>query len=168
MGAGSRTNANVTLIITNWYFMRIVIMWLPQLLSTWLAASLTSSLAGAMPVSRSTIAAAASLATPCTFAMAADRVAAMVFIRFGDATGELCVHFFAARLSGCRRLFVCFIGQCLRTCAGIRQCLFTGQDGGVGLVLAALRFRKIGFDAFAALLQNRADQRQRYPRHQQI
>jgi len=42
------------------------------------------------------------------------------------------------------------------------------QDGGVGLVLAALRFRKIGFDAFAALLQNRADPGQRHPRHQQI
>src|SRR5262245_46778290 len=79
MGAGSRTNANVTPSITTMDFMELVINWLPQRLSTLLTASLTSSLAGAMPVSRSTIAAAASLATPCTFAMAADRVAAMVF-----------------------------------------------------------------------------------------
>src|SRR5262245_16278675 len=51
----------------------------PQRLSTLLTALATSSLAGAMPVSRSTIAGAVSLAILCTFAIAAERVAAMVF-----------------------------------------------------------------------------------------
>src|SRR5215470_3595032 len=52
---------------------------LSQRLSTLLTASVTSWAAGAVPVSRSTIAAAASLAMPRTFAMAADRVVAIVF-----------------------------------------------------------------------------------------
>src|SRR5712691_7131437 len=52
---------------------------LSQRLSALLTASPTSWAAGAIPVSRSTIAAAASLAMPPTFTMAADRVAAMVF-----------------------------------------------------------------------------------------
>src|SRR5262245_36232726 len=51
----------------------------PQRLSTLLTAWATSSLAGATPVSRSTIAGTVSLAILCTFAIAADRVAAMVF-----------------------------------------------------------------------------------------
>src|SRR5262249_31970765 len=53
--------------------------WLPQRLSALLMASATSSPAGAMPVSRSTIAPAASPAMLRTFPIAADRVPAMVF-----------------------------------------------------------------------------------------
>src|SRR5262245_10478670 len=53
--------------------------WLPQRLSARLMASATSSPPGAMPVSRSTIAPAASLAMLRTFPIAADRVPAIVF-----------------------------------------------------------------------------------------
>src|SRR5262249_57666096 len=53
--------------------------WLPQRLSALLMASATSSPAGAMPVSRSTIAPAASPAMLRTFPIAADRDPAMVF-----------------------------------------------------------------------------------------
>src|SRR6476619_1410505 len=50
-----------------------------QCLSTFVTASATSSLAGVTPASRCTMAGAVSLAMPCTFAIAADRVAAIAF-----------------------------------------------------------------------------------------
>src|SRR5262249_9144395 len=53
--------------------------WLPQRLSALLMAAAPSPPAGAMPVSRSTIAPAASPAMLRTFPIAADRVPAMVF-----------------------------------------------------------------------------------------
>src|SRR5262249_31060650 len=52
---------------------------LPQRLGAWLTVSVPSPPAGAMPVSRSTIAPAASLAMLRTFPIAADRVPAIVF-----------------------------------------------------------------------------------------
>src|SRR5262249_10964264 len=166
MGAGSTTNANVTPSITSMIFIEPVISWLPQRLSTLLTASSTSSLAGATPVSRSTIATAASLATPCTFAMAADRVAAMVFSASATRLASL-ASTSLRRASAAAAAFSCV--SLASVCARARaSAFFTSQDGGVGLVLAALRFRKIGFDAFAALLQNRVDPWQRHSRHQQI
>src|SRR6478736_293867 len=50
-----------------------------QRLSTFLTASATSSFAGVTPASRWTMAGAVSLAMPCTFAIAADRVPAIAF-----------------------------------------------------------------------------------------
>src|SRR5215212_371712 len=85
-----------------------------------------------------------------------------------DALIELRIETFTAGLSLLRRALPRLIGQSLRATARVRQRLLIGCDGGVRLVLEALRFGEIAFNALASMLQDRADTRQRDARHQQI
>ena len=65
---------------------------------------------------------------------------------------------FAARL----------VGERLRPRARFRQRLLVRCNRGIRCVLEALRLGKIVFDMLAARLEDRADARQRDPRHQEI
>ena len=116
-----------------------------------------------MPISRSTMAIAVSTAMPCTLAMAAVLVAAMVC--FG--LGELRVELGFERLAGVFRLGVelvaGLVGQRLGAGAGIGQRLLVGRERRVGLVLEAVGLGEIAVDPRAARLDDAADARDREP-----
>src|SRR5215467_13498041 len=109
MGTGSRTNANVTPSITTMDLMELVIK---------LASSALEHVADGFVDLFARWCGAGQPFDDCGRGLARNTMhlrdgrrsrGGNGLFRFGDATGELCVHFFATHLSGCRRLFVCFI-----------------------------------------------------------
>src|SRR5262249_55574415 len=147
-----------------------------QRLSAVPTASVISWLAGVTPVSRSTIAPAASPAMARTFVIAADRVAAMAFSASAMRDPSLASAslpppppgLLATPAGGGRRFLPPLVGQGLCACARLSERLVMGCDGRIGFALEALRIRKVAVDVPAARLQDRADPRQRDPRHQQV
>ena len=92
---------------------------------------------GAAPVSRSTIAPAASSATPRTLLMAACLPAAIAFSASASLTLSASSIFLRAA-SARGRAFPCLVGDCLRAAARLGQCLFVSRDRFVRLFLEPL------------------------------
>ncbi len=103
-----------------------------------------------MPISRSTIAAAASVAMPRTLAIAAVRRRGDRLLGLGDAGVELRIERPCGGLGRGRLLLAGLVGERLRAAARVGQRLLVGRDGGVGLVLEALRLGEIAVDALPA------------------
>ncbi len=100
-----------------------------------------------MPISRSTIAIAVSVAMPCTFAMAAVLVAAMVCSASASLRVQLGFELLAGDFRLGRELVAGLAGQRLGASPGIGQRLLVGRDRRVRLVLQPLGLGQIAVDA---------------------
>ena len=128
----------------------------------------TASPSGITPVSRCTIAAAASAAMPRTLLIAASRVAAMVFSASASLTDELLFQRLALGFGGRVELFAGLGADRLRAGARRGEFAFIGFQRGVGVVLQLLRRGQIALDRVLTRIDHAADARQRNARNDQI
>ena len=140
----------------------------PQEFIALVTAASSLSLATLPPMSRVTMASAVSPATPRTCAMASSLAAVMRV----SASAVCLANFLLQRVALAVHLGVQLVARLLRDAvglgAGLRQSRLIGDDGDFGLFLEAGRLIQVMGDPVAALLDHRADARQRHAGHDEV